>query len=351
MSRRLLVLASLLFVLVASCTQAQEAKQAPKDPPAASQPAKPDSPVVVRLLGESITEKEVLAAIDDLARRNQLPPQQMQQKNTLFFKDALDNLIGMILLKNESKEKKIAADTAKVEETYKDLVKRFPSEAEFKKALIAQGMTEAELHKNIEQNLVYQQVIDQAVKDVPAPTDVEIKKFYDDNPQYFSAPEQVHAAHILLKIDKNATPEKKAEAKSKLEALRADIESKKISFADAAAKNSEDPGSAKNSGDLGFFPRGQMVKPFEDAAFSTKPGTLTPVIETQFGYHLINVIELKPAGKTPLEQAKNDIKNFLDRKAKQDAVQKYIADLRQKVKIETAITQEEWNKRHSPQKN
>lgn len=351
MNCRLPALASLLFALVASCTQAQEAKQTPKDPSAATQAAKPDSPVVVRLLGESITEKEVLAAIDDLARRNQLPPQQMQQKDTLLFKDALDNLIGMVLLRNEGKEKKITADTAKVEEAYKDFVKRFPSEDEYKKALIAQGMTEMELHRNIEQNLVYQQLIDQAVKDIPAPAEVEIKKFYDDNPQYFSAPEQVHAAHILLKTDNKAAPEKKAEAKAKLEALRADIESKKISFSDAAAKYSEDPGSAQNGGNLGFFPRGQMVKPFEDAAFSTKPDTLTPVIETQFGYHLINVIELKPAGKTPLEQAKNNIKDFLDRRAKQDAVQKYIADLRQKAKVETVITQEEWNKRHSPQKS
>lgn len=86
MNRRFLVFASLLLVLVASCAQAQEAKQAPKDPPPVSQAGKQDNPVFVRLLGESITDKEVPAAIDDLARRNQLPSQQMQRKNTLFIK-------------------------------------------------------------------------------------------------------------------------------------------------------------------------------------------------------------------------------------------------------------------------
>ncbi len=345
---RFLVSASLLFVLVASCTQAQEVKQVPKDPPAAGQAVAQNNEVVARLLGESITEKDVLSAIDEMARRNQLQPQQMQQKNVLLFKEALDNLIGFALLKNEVKEKNITADPAKVEESYNGLVKRFQTEDEFKKALATQGLTDAQLRKNIEEGLIYQQVLDQATKDVPAPTDTDIKKFYDENPKYFAMPEQVHAAHILLKVDQNATPEKKAEVKNRLEALRADIESKKISFAEAAAKNSEDTGSAKNGGDLGFFPRGKMVKPFEDAAFSTKPGTLSPVIETQFGYHLISVIESKAAGTVSLDQATNNIKAFLERKARQDAAQKHVAELRSKTKIETLMTAEEWNKRHAP---
>lgn len=199
---------------------------------------------------------------------------------------------------------------------------------------------------------MYQEILDQATKTVPAPTDAEIKKFYDDNPQYFKVQDQVHAAHILLKVDPNAAPEKKAEVKGKLEAIRAEIESKKITFAEAAAKYSEDPGSAKNGGDLGFFPRGKMVKPFEDAAFSTKPGTLSPVIETQYGCHLISVIELKPAGTIPFDQSAGNIKNFLERKAKQEAAQKHIAELRAKTKIDTLMTVEEWNKRHAqPAKN
>jgi peptidyl-prolyl cis-trans isomerase C len=349
MIRTIPVYASLLFVFLAACTQAQEAK--PKDPSATVQAAPPESPVVARVLGETITEKEVLTAIDDLARRNRVPAQQMQQKDTLFFKDALDNLIGFVLLKNESKVKNITADSKKIEETYQGLVKQFPSEAEFKKALSSQGMTDAALHKNIEESLVYEEVLNQATKDVPGPSEAEVKKFYDDNPRYFASPEQVHAAHILIRVDKNATAEKKAEARNKLEALRADIESKKITFAEAEAKNSEDTANAKNGGDLGFFPRGQMVKPFDDAAFSTKPGTLSPVIESQFGYHLISVIGLKPAGTVPLEQAKDNIKSFLERKAKQDAVQKYIAELRQKAQVETVMTVEEWNKRHPATKN
>ncbi|HYK91931.1 MAG TPA: peptidylprolyl isomerase [Acidobacteriota bacterium] len=351
MNRRCLVLASLAFVLVASCTQAQEAKQAPQNPPAVGQAVAQENLVVARVLGESITENDVLSAINEMAQRNRMPPQQMQQRNALLFKDALDNLIGFALLKNESKEMKVVADPAKVDEAYKGLVKRFPSEDEFKKALGAQGLTEVQLRKNVEENIMYQQVLDQATKDVPAPAEGDIKKFYDDNPQYFVVQEQVHAAHILLKVDPKATPEKKAEARNKLEALRTDIENKKVTFAEAATRNSEDTGSAKNGGDLGFFPRGQMVKPFEDAAFSTKPGTLSPVVESQFGYHLINVIELKPAGKTTLDQSKDNIKNFLERKAKQDAVQKHIADLRSKAAVETVMTVEEWSKRHTPLKN
>jgi parvulin-like peptidyl-prolyl isomerase len=142
--------------------------------------------------------------------------------------------------------------------------------------------------------------------------------------------------------------EQKEEIKKKVEALREDIDSKKISFEEAATKNSQDEASAAKGGDLGFFPRGKLVKPFEDFAFSAKPGILSPVVETQFGFHLISVAENKPAGKMALEEVKDKIQGFLGQKSKEENLKKHIGDLRAKVKVESVMTEDDWKARRAP---
>ncbi len=84
----------------------------------------------------------------------------------------------------------------------------------------------------------------------------------------------------------------------------------------------------------------------EAAIFSSKPGTLTQIVETEFGYHLISVIDLKPATTTPLTQVKANIQQYLDQKARQDATTRYIAELKAKTKIDIVVPEEEWRKRH-----
>jgi peptidyl-prolyl cis-trans isomerase C len=341
-----------MFVLFLFCTVAvavacsgkgSQAAQTPAAQPAAK--GAPVDPPVAKVLGEVITEKQVLNAINQIAQRQPLKPEEMPKKDVILFKPAVDGLIGVALIKNEARNQKVSVDKAKIEEAYNAVVKEFPTEADFKKRLELQGMTEASLRAAIEENLLGQQLIDSALKDLPGPTDAEVHKFYDDNPQFFNRPDLVHAAHILLRPPSGATPEAKAELKTKLEGIRADIEGKKITFADAAAKYSEDKSNASKGGDLGFFPRGQMAKPFEDAAFGNKPGTLSPIVETQFGYHLINIIETKPAGKATFEEMKSNIQDYLSRQTKQAAVQKYIADLRAKTTVEMLMSEEQWKQR------
>ncbi len=315
------------------------------NPAPAAKPAAADD-VVARVYGESITEKQVLAAINQMAQRRQLPPQQMQQRDALLFKDAVDTLVGMALLKNEAKTEKLTVAKEKVDETYQGIVKGFPSEAEFKKALDTQGMTEASLRVAVEDNLINQLILDSVTKGLPPVADADVQKFYDGNPRFFERPEQVHASHILLQIAADATPEQKAETMKKLEAIRADIESKKVTFAEAASKYSEDKNNAAKGGDLGFISRGQTLKSFEDAAFTTKPGSLSPVVETQSGYHLISVSEVRPAGKVSMDEAKKSIQGYLENQEKQTAIQKYIDGLRAKTTVEILISEDQWKQRH-----
>jgi peptidyl-prolyl cis-trans isomerase C len=322
----------------------QKAPAAPSSTPAAADAG--SDLVVVRVAGEPITEKLILSAINFLNRQKQLPPDPQEPRNVALFKGAVDNLVIEALLKKQAREQNIVPDKVMVDQQMQILSKRFPSPEEYQKALASQGLTEDQLRKNVEESMGMQQMLDQATKNVPETTDADIEKFYNDNSDKFPIPEQAHATHILLLADAKSTPEQKAEVKKKIEEIRADIESSKITFADAATKYSQDPGSASKGGDLGFFPRGQMVKPFEDAVFTGKPGILSPVVETQYGYHLIQTIEVKPAGKATLEEAKLSIKRYLDQTNKRKAVQQYTSDLKAKASVETFMTPEEYLKRH-----
>ena len=346
MIRRTLILTLLAIAAVCPAIQAQQ-QAAPTPAPTAS--AETDSRsdlVVLRVAGEPITEKQVVATISVLARQKQLPADTQQERNVNLFKGAVDNIVIETLLRNEAKRQNLAPDQEKVEQQWQQILKRFPTQADFQKALEAQGVTDVQLRKSIEESTKIQQVLELAVKDVSLATDDDIQKFYDENPKQFQRLEQVHAAHILLLVDRNSTPEQKAEIKKKIEDIRAEIESKSITFADAAAKYSQDTANAKEGGDLKYFTRGRMVQPFEEAAFGAEPGSLSPVVETQFGYHLIQVIDKKQAGTIPLEEAKADIKRLLDQMSQRKATQSFVNDLKAKSTIENFMTAEEFIKRH-----
>ena len=118
-----------------------------------------------------------------------------------------------------------------------------------------------------------------------AVSEADARAYFDAHPDEFKMPERVHASHILVKVDPNASDASKAESRKKLEGIKARLDGGE-DFAKLAEENSDCPSSAKG-GDLGFFTRGQMVAPFEEAAFALNPGDTSDVVETRFGFHLI----------------------------------------------------------------
>lgn len=123
-------------------------------------------------------------------------------------------------------------------------------------------------------------------------TDDEIKKYYTDNPDKFKSDEQRRASHILISFGGKTDEASKAEAKKKAEQVLAEVKKSPEKFAELAKKYSQDP-SGEKGGDLGLFGRGMMVKPFEEAAFSLAPGKVSDLVESEFGYHIIKVTEIK----------------------------------------------------------
>jgi len=150
----------------------------------------------------------------------------------------------------------------------------------------------------------------------------DMKSYYEGHKDEFKTPEMVKARHILIRVAPAASEEDKKKAKEKAEDILKKIKDGGEDFSKLASDLSDDPGSKSKGGDLGFFPKGRMVKPFEDAAFSLKPGEISGIVETQFGFHIIKVEERKDASVEPLEK----VKERINQKLLQERVKTKIAE-------------------------
>ena len=149
-------------------------------------------------------------------------------------------------------------------------------------------------------------------------TDKEIAEYYETDSDQFFEPKKVKARHILLKSENK---EKDEEVFKKAEALAAQA-LKNEDFEKLAKKNSEDKTTAEKGGDLGYFKKGDMVKPFEEAAFAMKPGDISKPIKSQFGWHIIKVEDVKEARSKPLDEVKDSIEAELRKEKAQQVVEK-----------------------------
>jgi peptidyl-prolyl cis-trans isomerase D len=141
------------------------------------------------------------------------------------------------------------------------------------------------------------------------PTDAELKKYYDDNIARFKTQAEVRASHILITAPKDASAADKAKAKAQAEALLAQVKAHPDQFAQIAQKESQDPGSAAKGGDLGYFSRGMIAggQAFDDAAFGLKKGEISGVVQTDFGYHIIEATDVKPSATQSFDEVKDTI--------------------------------------------
>ena len=151
----------------------------------------------------------------------------------------------------------------------------------------------------------------------------DLRKYYEENAARYTTPEERRASHILIKADKDAPAAEREKAKARAEALQAEAKKNPAAFAELAKKNSEDPGSAERGGDLDFFGRGAMVKPFEDAAFALKPGEISAVVPTDFGYHIIVVTATRGGEKRSFDAVRGEIED----EVKRQLAQKRFAEL------------------------
>jgi len=146
-----------------------------------------------------------------------------------------------------------------------------------------------------------------SVKKTIAVNEPELKSYYDQNAARLSGKEERRASHILINAPKDMAAPDRAKAKEKAMALLEQVRKSPDSFADVARKNSQDAGSAPSGGDLDFFGRGAMVKPFEDAAFAMKKGDISDLVESDFGFHIIKLVDIKAPKQKSFEELKPTI--------------------------------------------
>jgi len=159
-----------------------------------------------------------------------------------------------------------------------------------------------------------------AVRQSVAVNEADLKTYYEQNVQKTATPEERRASHILINAAKDAPAAEKEKAKAKAQALLAQVRKKPASFAEVAKQNSQDAGSASKGGDLDFFPRGAMVKAFEDAAFALKKSEISEVVESEFGYHIILLTDIKASKTKSFEELSPQLEADLK---KQQAQRKY----------------------------
>ena len=247
----------------------------------------------------------------------------------------LDNLVARELLYQESKKKGFKGNQEEVDGQLKALKGRFPSEAEFQTALTKMNITEAALRSQIEQDIAIRQFINDTFFDKVSVSEAEIKAYYGNHPQLFTKPEQIRASHILIKVEPQADAMQKDKARKTLKMVQEKLQ-KGEDFGALAKEYSQGPSSPKG-GDLGFFGRGQMVKPFEDKAFSMKTGEVSDIVETRFGYHLIKVTDKQPGSKVAYAEVKERLGQHLKQQKVQQEIGAHVEKLRADAKVETYL--------------
>lgn len=140
-------------------------------------------------------------------------------------------------------------------------------------------------------------------------TEEDLQTYYKENAARYGVPEERRASHILIKVDRNAPAAERAKAKAKAEEILAEVRKNPAEFAALAKKNSQDEGTAANGGDLDFFTRGAMVKEFDAAVYAMKPGEISNLVETDFGYHIIQLTGTRGGDKKPFEAVRAEVEN------------------------------------------
>ena len=298
-------------------------------PPASSDPQNfPD--VVARVNTTEISKTQLLRRAEAL--KSQLPPSEAGEG---FYQRVLGDMVNNELLYQAVETKGLVPADAEVDAELDSQRQRLGGAAAYESALKQQGLSLDDVKLELKKELGIQRLVDRDFAPQLTVTEEEKKTFYDENQESMRQPTQFKAAHILISVDKSATPEKKAELKKKAGSIRNMLEVGQ-DFAELAAKNSGDPGSKNNGGELGWMSEGQTVPPFEAAMKSLEPGELSELVETRYGYHIIKLQERR-GGAPAYEEVEERIEEFLTQRGLQELIQQEVELLRGAATIEVFI--------------
>ena len=257
-----------------------------------------------------------------------IPPGQFEAALPQIRENILNELIMRQIMRDAVADAGIELTDEDYQADLAEMAEALPDGVTVEEYLEANGATEDELREQMKMRRLILRQVESAGK----PGEEEVRAFYDENREGFAQPESVTASHILIAFEPTDDDAAKAAKRERLAGIRQQILDG-ADFAEMAAANSDCP-SKNNGGDLGQFGRGQMVPPFEDAAFSQEPGQVGDIVETSFGYHIIKVTDHQE-GKTPdFDEVKDRIAEILEAQQQRMVVAGYLEKLQGEAQIE-----------------
>ena len=322
---------AVLAVLSSTLVDAGQAPPASTPPPQSPVPVELPG-VVARVNGQDISKGDLESAVAELESRagRSVPADQRDR----VLRGVLDQLIAYRLLAQESEARKIAVSDADIDARLSEIRSQFPSEQAFQDTLNQQHVTQEQFRETVRRGLRINGLIDAEMSANGAVTAEQVNQFYASNS--FQQGERVRASHILVLVPEGADAATKEQARTKAADILKEAQAG-IDFAALAKQHSQDPGSAPSGGDLGYFERGQMVGPFEEAAFALSSGQTSELVETRFGFHIIRVVDKQAPRTIPLEEVRGRIEEYLKDQNRERQTQAFIDALRAKATVEILI--------------
>jgi len=269
------------------------------------------------------------------AARGQPPPP--EDKRLEVEKKLLDRLIVVRVLSGMTTEADRTKGRASAEKFLAEFRQQAGTEEAFQRQIAAMGMTSDSFTSQFIERAVVEEVVNREVRDKVVVPPARVRKYYDDNPSRFEQPENVRAAHILLTTrdlttNQDLPADKQKAQRTLIEALLKRIRAGE-DFGKLAKEFSQDPGSKARGGEY-VFKRGQMALEFETAAFGLRPGQVSDVVTTKYGYHLIKTLEHIPAKRIEFEKVQTRIREALQQEEADKQMPAYLVQIKKAAAVE-----------------
>lgn len=297
----------------------------------------PDDEPVAKVNGQAITRKEFNVEVERQMTRykgqnSQLPPGIEQRVQESVLRRMIDDM----MIAQKAKEISSTVSKEELDAKYKEYKDRFRTEQAFQDYLKRSNNSEENMRADLERNLLRDRVVEKLSGNMDV-SDDEVKKYYDENVQRFLDKEQVKASRILIRLQPNTADKDKKALLKKAKDLRGKAAKSDADFAALAKDNSQGP-EASRGGDLGWFTRGRMPPEFDNVAFTLQANQVSDVIETKMGFEVIKVHEKKAEHQRTLEEVKENIKNSLLARKRNEKRRDVLRDLKTAAKVEQLIT-------------
>jgi peptidyl-prolyl cis-trans isomerase C len=284
--------------------------------------------------GHPIPDAAIQFELDRLVRfyAEHMAAEQIRAQMDALRARARQQAIGARLLLDEAAALDIRVPEEDVDERIGAMIEQAGGRDAFEALLARQGYTEEAVRSSIVNGRRVDQLVDRITAGVADPGEDDIRAHFEAHGAEYARPERAQVRHILVTPSSDSKADR-ATAQSRLQEIRARI-ADGADFADEAAAHSECPSGRKTGGSLGWFARGMMVPAFDEAVFAMEAGTLSEIVETPLGFHLIEKTGAEPAGPAEFEDARDRIREFLRHVRRGEVIAAHVRDLMGQARIE-----------------